>query len=497
MSTSTVFEPLPQTTSRPAPHPARPGPTGAGPGMPEFLRQATPDAGVLDAPSAAGVAVAEPVDAGVAAGPIDAGSTLPGGVAAQPGAPVRPGTCLTPEEEERKARFGRSMFTALDFRPPSAGFGKFDAYYWPLISLMAAIVKMKFNYVMADNTPPLGTLFSMLTAGQDITRFFWTEEQKRQFAEEYVRRVAGRWSFAHTFRSTKPCWPFSARPYVTPRVVDDAADAHFEVTVHKSPGPGIDYSSGFRAQNPGTAGWRGTGDLYSSDVREEPNFNSVDVARSERQRLERAIAAATATPVQFGKGSAVLQAPYPERLRALAEAMKAKNPSDPAIPIVLAGFASSEGQRERNVRLSQERAEAVAEELRRAGVPQPLVVSPRGPVGAANDAANRKVEIAPSTSFETTYASNRYSVAEHEFGHALGLPDEYVNNTTGPLGAQQAAFVALAQAAHVAPPDRWGTRTASQMADGIDVLARHYLTLWEALGQMTSPDITRDEWSID
>ena len=34
------------------------------------------------------------------------------------------------------------------------------------------------------------------------------------------------------------------------------------------------------------------------------------------------------------------------------------------------------------------------------------------------------------------------------------------------------------------------------MASGVDVLPRHYLTLWEALGQMTSPDITRNEWSI-
>ena len=39
--------------------------------------------------------------------------------------------------------------------------------------------------------------------------------------------------------------------------------------------------------------------------------------------------------------------------------------------------------------------------------------------------------------------------------------------------------------------------TSSLMSAGVDVLPRHYLTLWEALGQMTSPDITRNEWSID
>lgn len=458
-----------------------------GQGTPLFLRaqrESTPDAGVADA--------------GV--GPTDATVPLSAGVEEQPApvpapAPTGPDACATAEEEERKDRFRRRSFSALDFRP-SAGYGKFDAYYWPRLSLMAAIVKMKFNYVLADNTPPLSTLVSMAIAGQDISRFFWTDAQKSQFARDYVRRVSDRWSFAHVFRSTKPCWPFTADPHVTPRVVEDESDAHFNVTVHKSAGPGIDYSSGFNAENPGTAGWRGSGDLYSSDVREESDFNSEAVARSERQRLERAIAAASVSPVQFAQNSAVVQSADVTRLQTLAEAMKAKNPSDPAIPMVFRGFASAEGGLQHNERLSLQRAEAVAEILRRAGVPQPLVVSGRGPIGAPNEAANRKVEVAPSTTFETSYSSNRYSVAEHEFGHALGLPDEYVNRTSGALGAKQTAFINLAQAAGVAPPDRWGDTTASQMSAGVDVLPRHYLTIWEALGHMTEPDITRNEWSI-
>jgi outer membrane protein OmpA-like peptidoglycan-associated protein len=361
---------------------------------------------------------------------------------------------------------------------------------------MAAIVKMKFNYVPADNTPSIATLLAMWRRGQDIRRFFWTDAQKTQFAEDYRNRVAARWSFAHTFRSSKPCWPFVAMPYVAPRVVDDASDAHFEVTVHKS-ASGIDYKSAFDAENPGTAGWRGSGDLYSSDVQEEPDFNSVDVARSERQRLERAIAAAAASPILFEKDRADIRPADLATLHALAEAMKAKNPSDPAIPISIRGFASSEGSLTRNEQLADDRATAVANELLSAGVPQPLVVSGGGPIGAPDDAANRKVEITPSTTFENSYASNRYSVAEHEFGHTLGLPDEYVNRTTGKLGAKQTAFTNLAAAAGVAAPDQWGDTTASQMSAGVDVLPRHYLTLWEALGQMTSPDILRNEWSID
>ena len=454
-----------------------------------------PDAGASTLLEDAGVSP----DAGVApdAGPAptDAGAGLLGGVPAPP-LPIGADACGTVEEEERKTRFRSRMFSAPNFRA-SYGYGKFDAFYWPAASLMSAVVKMKFNYVEADNTPPASTLWSMWLAGQDITPFFWTDAQKTQFAEDYRNRVIARWSFAHTFRSNKPCWPFIAMPYVAPRVVDDAADAHFEVTVHKSPGPGIDYKSGFDSDNPGTAGWHGTGDLYQSDVREDPDFNSVDVARSERQRLERAVVAATASPILFAKDSAVIQPADLTNLRTLAAAMRAKNPSDPLIPIRINGFASSEGPLARNDKLAEDRANAVADALLAAGVPQPLVIVGSGPIGAPNDAGNRKVDIAPSTTFEGAYASNRYSVAEHEFGHTLGLPDEYVNITTGKKGARQTAIDTLATAAGVAKPDRWGDTTASQMSGGVDVLPRHYLTLWEALAQMTSPDITRNEWTID
>ena len=42
----------------------------------------------------------------------------------------------------------------------------------------------------------------------------------------------------------------------------------------------------------------------------------------------------------------------------------------------------------------------------------------------------------------------------------------------------------------------WGETSTSVMSVGVDVLPRHYLTVWEALGAMTSPHITRNQWSI-
>ena len=45
-------------------------------------------------------------------------------------------------------------------------------------------------------------------------------------------------------------------------------------------------------------------------------------------------------------------------------------------------------------------------------------------------------------------------------------------------------------------PAVWGVDTASQMSAGVDVLPRHYVTLWEALGRMTAPDIAQAEWKL-
>ena len=133
----------PERQRPPAPEASEPQHSTAG--LPLFLRQPAPDAGGVDAGAPTG-----------APAPADAGGGLPGGVPAAP-APTGPDACATAEEEERKTRFRARTLSALDFRP-SAGYGKFDAYYWPASSLMAAIVKMKFNYVPADNTPDPSTL---------------------------------------------------------------------------------------------------------------------------------------------------------------------------------------------------------------------------------------------------------------------------------------------------------------------------------------------------
>ena len=224
------------------------------------------------------------------------------------------------------------------------------------------------------------------------------------------------------------------------------------------------------------------------------SHRNLDVARVERRRLQAAVAREFPSPIIFEQNRSTIDVFDVDALRRLAASMNEKYPSAPAIPILLNGFASAEGAVGRNFELSLERAEAVKAVLAAEGVPQPLVALGLGPIGAPDDRNNRRVDIAPSVTFEAAYRGNRYDVAAHEFGHVLGLPDEYKDN---PASAWQTGYLSEVAISGAPGPHQWGVRTSSIMASGVDVLPRHYVSLHEALAEMTDPSITRAQWKID
>jgi hypothetical protein len=123
-----------------------------------------------------------------------------------------------------------------------------------------------------------------------------------------------------------------------------------------------------------------------------------------------------------------------------------------------------------------------------------------------------------------------YIVVAHEFGHILGLPDEYMGvqclrmknvidlradlppltsfkKTADRQEAQQEGFAKLIQKS-VQPtgkpsmPAPFMGSGASIVTDSImfagnRILPVHYITLWRALGKCTKPDIDTQEWQIE
>src|SRR5262245_21109451 len=96
-----------------------------------------------------------------------------------------------------------------------------------------------------------------------------------------------------------------------------------------------------------------------------------------------------------------------------------------------------------------------------------------------------------------------YNVAAHEFGHMLGLPDEYENPTGGTnakpedLAKEQVKvrFLQMTGWAQSGAPD-FPSHTMSMMSDGPVLMSWHFVTIWEALVRLTWDHIRPEDWTI-
>jgi hypothetical protein len=96
----------------------------------------------------------------------------------------------------------------------------------------------------------------------------------------------------------------------------------------------------------------------------------------------------------------------------------------------------------------------------------------------------------------------QYNIFAHEYGHMIGLPDEY--NSGGAIGGKD--IKADAYAIHCKGTDalalrageawHWNERTDSLMSTGNVVHARHLITAWEAVTVATSKLTMPAWWSI-
>ena len=380
-------------------------------------------------------------------------------------------------------------FTKTHFVPQS-GRGKFDVKYTPNSGVLDVTVKLNLT------TTPRGWFGRGFTA-----------EELQEIRQDFAANVPAFWDGKWAFRCTKA--GFGGLAIVTPRfhIEFNVQGAHFSLVIavpdaaaERNPSPELRNCRGFVSINQISSG-----DPTAQDRVELLDFHVRDfqhsiapkmIAQNERQRLEEALKAVGVAATEgvnkwiFVAFDALGDAER-LRLRAFATEGKKRVGGTHKVPLVMAGVARG-GEAGGKGR---ERAEAVAAVLTTAGFDNPVTYAP-STVGEATG-----VKIRVDVGYDDTVGAITYNVAAHEFGHMIGLPDEYENPQMGAQADTNAKakaktnYLKLLGEAGLAAPT-FPSHTMSMMSDGMTIQPFHTVTIWDALCFLTKGIIARDEWEV-
>jgi outer membrane protein OmpA-like peptidoglycan-associated protein len=359
-------------------------------------------------------------------------------------------------------KFVAATYSVANFRPRTGG-GKFDAVYAPATKKLTATVKMSFTFV--DDDP--------------AAKVKWTAASKKTYVSEFISRAqrtwSGQWQFEN-IRDPKSIWKKLGPVSVSIKAVEDK-NPHFPVTVHKKTVTDNVDQTAFKADF--------SGNNTTPQNNPFPNTGPAELA---------ALQAKTPTPIQFAANKADISAADRGRLTFLGTYLHAVRAPKFAVTITghaqqdaAAVSAADKAKASRAARtLSQQRAAAVQAVIA-ARVPgaHSLRVVAKGDAGAAPGAAWDKVEIA--SAIAPGYL-NKYPVSAHEFGHMLGIRDEYPG-AGRPAGAATGHHALTKDALGQDYADAFAkaqTDSEGLMNGGTDVRPHHYVTLWQALAAATS-----------
>jgi outer membrane protein OmpA-like peptidoglycan-associated protein len=345
--------------------------------------------------------------------------------------------------------------------------------YNPAAQLAQVTVKVKYDF--ADDVPK----------GTD-TEVVKKERQERQdkYRKTYHDMIVTGWSKRYQFqnvREPKSVWGKLNPVTVAVDVQEVNANQHFLIqvkaaTTRQSVGGGVANMNPNLAPQLAFNGPNGTGP-------------------SELTRVEKLVPA-----IEFGNNSAEIPPEAQGKLTLLAEYLRRMN--NPKFKFVIVGHANATGPNAHNQELSGQRATAVSQFLKSNGVTNHTIESNGvGATGAGAGPEWRKVAI--TTSLPPGW-QNTQDATLHEFGHMMGLGDEYV----GPgrdVGAPATHYELVKKAFGKEYADTTakvdGDR-ASLMEGGDDVRMYHYVTFWDATVLAAAkapapvPAFTHDDWKF-
>lgn len=414
-------------------------------------------------------------------------------------------TDLARMQAEAELIFFMSHAWGSDNFKPTTGGGLFAVDYDPRAGEMVVTVRMAFNFATGNPFDPewlaaIGGLAGWLNTGWTADDFIWKEEEKTKWRTQAVADIQSVWGERYTFFTKKPYWeglpPVNVRVVIAdaPESGDEGKKAQWVVTVNKWPDDAsiqeaMDWPSN-RAKN------QSQGTLQESN-RDAGGVNSPDVRHFSRGTTTRKRYGQVDTdnpgPILFAQGKDEVSAADAAALQKFGATLGAAD--IPPFPVTVTGRASSEGLADRNASLSESRARNVSNEIVKGGAKVQPTSESKGADGATTDPVWRRVEIVVGT-----FESEQRTVV-HEFGHMLGLDDEYPSadpaTATSPPGERPVggppSHAPLVQALMPGQKPVVAHHSENVMSNGEMVRPHHYVTFLEALGTVTG---TTGQWDI-
>lgn len=399
---------------------------------------------------------------------------------------------------------------------PPGGFGGFQARYDPVsmdfnitmnvgITFVHGMTLVGGRAVAGDaSLTEAARLINRLPAARraaEVAKWTWNGDQET-WMTGYKANVTGAWSSAGTglqFQSSHAGWDAQLAkvkvnvntqnvtapgpvPAGSATIPASAGPTHCNATIYKTPDDNTDFGAQVSSRNA-----TGTGKLEMG--------SGQTVAHSHGLQQE----------VLFRRNSVTLDAAAQKRLQDIIYSFQSPS-AGAGTSIDIVGHADTVGGGTaagdaRNQKVSEQRAQAVTDYLKATRVGGNNLVNATarvktttgvGSAGGGKDARSRRVDIRIA-------GGGGQNIAAHEFGHMLGLDDQYVSDPTNTQGVVFGSGGAVGTG--TGDDARTGTaglgrsiyeNNENLMSLGSTIKSPHYLTLKEALHTVTAST----EWKM-
>lgn len=379
-------------------------------------------------------------------------------------------------------------------------FGKFESIYDPANRTLTADMRVKFTF--PDLPVPKGDDIVAKVQAPLIKMIHSMYQQN--FISQVHKGWSGKFSFKNV-REPQSVWgklnPINVKVNVHP--VESNQHYLLKGYFKKSDTANVSSNTLDPKNNPSPS----TLELFKGDL--DPMTQSFTgnptTGTDEIKRLQRNL-----PKIHFANSSMAIEPKYLPDLQYVADYLKQMN--RPKFNITAVGHANKTGKEADNIKYSAQRAQIVMNKLKAFGATNhALSATGVGSTGATASGAWRKVDF--SISVDKSF-SNVQDTTVHEFGHMLGLDDEYVRKADTRTHTTQKAFMAkmLGHAEYGKGKEgKLGEEvtsvlplsSASVMESGNEVRPYHYVTLWQALydtaakaASQPTPAFSWQDWKV-